>query len=96
MLHAVELHDNRYAKRIARIYRDTGKLDDAARFGLEAVYIEPYDLDAHKLLAEIYEKSGNAKGLERERRVIPMLEQWLEENRLRNAITPAPATPSGE
>ena len=62
------------------------------------MYIEPYDLDAHKLLAEVYEKSGNAKGLERERRVIPALERWLEENRKRNEIAPAPAPaePSGE
>ena len=96
LLHAVELHDNRYAKRIARIYRDTNKLDDAAKYGLEAVYIEPYDLDAHKLLAEVYEKSGNAKGLERERRVIPVLEQWLEENRKRNEIPPAPASAPAE
>ena len=96
LLHAVELHDNRYAKRIARICRDTNRLDDAAKFGLEAVYIEPYDLDAHKLLAEIYEKSGNAPGLERERRVIPMLEQWLEQNRKRNELAPAPPAPSRE
>jgi tetratricopeptide (TPR) repeat protein len=95
VLHAVELHDNRYAKRIARIYRDTNKLEDAAKYGLEAVYIEPYDLDAHKLLAEVYDKSGNAKGQERERRVIPVLEKWLEENRKRNEIAPstAPAVP---
>ena len=34
----------------------------------------------------MYEKTGNAKGLERERRVIPVLEKWLEENRKRNEI----------
>ena len=78
---------------IARIYRDTNKLDDAAKYGLEAVYVEPYDLDAHKLLAEIYEKSGDAKGLARERRVIPVLERWLDENRKRNELAPAPAAP---
>ena len=87
-LHAVELNDNRYAKRIARLYRDTNKLQEAAHFALQAVYVDPYDLDAHKLLAEVYEKSGEARGLQRERRVIPVLEKWLEMNRQRNRIEP--------
>ena len=75
-LHQVELKDNRYAKRIAQLYRDAGQLDKAQKYGLQAVYIAPYDLAAHKLLAEICEKAGDEKGLERERRVIPMLEEW--------------------
>jgi tetratricopeptide (TPR) repeat protein len=73
-LHRVELKDNRYAKRIARIYRDIGKLPDAQRFALESVYVNPYDLDAHKLLLEIAEKAGDAKAVERERRAIAALE----------------------
>ena len=77
-LHKVELKDNRYAKRIARIYRDNNEFDKAAKVALEAVYIDPYDLSAHELLAEIYEKSGDKAGLERERRVIPVLTQWIE------------------
>jgi tetratricopeptide (TPR) repeat protein len=80
-LHQVELKDNQYAKRIARIYRDEGKLDDAVKYGMQAVYVDPYDPAAHKLLAELYEKAGNQPGLEREERVIPVLEQWLEQNR---------------
>lgn len=89
-LHEVELKDNRYAKRIGRLYRDNGDLDAAERFARQAVYIDPYDLDAHKLLAEVYEKSGNAEGLAREQRVIPVLEKWLEENRKRSQIQPRP------
>jgi tetratricopeptide (TPR) repeat protein len=80
-LHKVDLKDNQYAKRIARIYRDEGKLEDAENYGMQAVYVDPYDLAAHKLLAELYEKAGNQAGLEREDRVIPVLEKWLEENR---------------
>jgi tetratricopeptide (TPR) repeat protein len=80
-LHQVELKDNQYAKRIARIYRDEDKLDEAVKYGMQAVYVDPYDPAAHKLLAELYEKAGNQAGLEREQRVIPILEKWLEANR---------------
>ncbi|HEX4796076.1 MAG TPA: tetratricopeptide repeat protein [Humisphaera sp.] len=66
----VELNDNRYAKRIARVYRDESKWEEAAKYGLIAVYTNPYDLSAHELLATVYEKLGNEKGLEREKRVI--------------------------
>src|SRR5207244_3445334 len=58
-LSQVELKDNRYAKRVARLYRDLGKLDEAQKFATTAVYTDPYDPDAHELLAEIYAKSGN-------------------------------------
>lgn len=88
ILHAVELKDNRYAKRITRLYRDLHRIDDAQLYALQSVYIDPYDLDAHKLLAEVYEKAGNATGLERERRVIPVLEKWIEQNRKRSQIQP--------
>jgi tetratricopeptide (TPR) repeat protein len=83
----VELKDNRYAKRVARLYRDTGKLEDAQHWALESVYIDPYDPDAHNLLAEIAERTGDNKTLEREHRVIPELEKWIQDNRKR-AIHP--------
>jgi hypothetical protein len=34
-LHVVELKDNRYAKRIARVYRDIGKLEDAEHYAVQ-------------------------------------------------------------
>ena len=80
-LHFRSLHDNIYAKKISRVYRDEGKTDEAVKFALQAVYIDPYDMDAHELLAQLYEKSGNTAGLEREHRTIPVLATWLEENR---------------
>jgi hypothetical protein len=49
---------------------------------MDAVYIDPYDPRAHELLAEIYEGSGDAKGLEREKRVIPVLTEWLAQQKL--------------
>ena len=66
----VELKDNRYAKRIARVYRDEGSWDEAGKYGLIAVYTDPYDQSAHELLATVYEKLGNTSGAEREKRVI--------------------------
>lgn len=77
-LHQAELKDNRYAKKIAQLYRNEKDWDKARQYGMQAVWIDPYDLKAHELLAEIYEKSGDAKGLERERRVIPVLTKWYE------------------
>jgi hypothetical protein len=84
-LHQVELKDNRYAKRIARIYRDINKPQDGVAFAMQAVYIEPYDLDAHQLLAELYEKTGNTTGQAREQRVIPVLEKMQEEAKQKKA-----------
>jgi len=88
ILHNVELHDNRYAKRIARVCRDTGRLDEAQHSALAAVYIDPYDLDAHQLVAEIAEKAGNQAILQRERRMIPALEKWLADYRSQSQIDP--------
>ncbi|HEX3357824.1 MAG TPA: tetratricopeptide repeat protein [Tepidisphaeraceae bacterium] len=85
ILSAVELKDNRLAKRIAVLYRDEGKLPEAQKFALTAVYTDPYDKAAHELLADIDQKAGDQKGLEREQKVIPILDHWLEENRRRQA-----------
>ena len=57
------------------------QLDKAADSALLAVYVNPYDLAAHELLLELYEKAGNQAGAEREKRVIPVLKQWIEARR---------------
>lgn len=80
-LQKVELKDNRITKRIARLYRDNGKPKEAQKYALDAVYIAPYDLSAHELLAEIYEKNGETAGLEREKKTIPILQKWLAERK---------------
>jgi tetratricopeptide (TPR) repeat protein len=85
-LSKVDLKDNRYAKRVARLFRDTGDLPKAASYAQWSVYVDPYDLDAHELLAEICEKSGDAKGLAREKRVIPVLAQWVQANQKKSQI----------
>ncbi|MGH7179343.1 MAG: tetratricopeptide repeat protein [Tepidisphaeraceae bacterium] len=80
-LQDVELHDNRYAKRIARLYRDSGDLKQARAFAMQAVYTDPYDLDGHELLLQISQASGDATSTNREQRVIPVLTRWIEANR---------------
>lgn len=90
ILSKVELKDNRYAKVLARLYERTGKLDLASQRALQAVYINPYDMAAHELLADVDAKAAaaatddadKAKYLaqgDRENRVIPILKQWLAE-----------------
>lgn len=73
ILAKVELKDNRYAKRVARAYRDDQQWADAYRWALDSVYINPYDLSAHQLLQEVSEKSNEPANVEREKRVIAEL-----------------------
>jgi tetratricopeptide (TPR) repeat protein len=73
ILSKVELKDNRYAKRIARAYRDEQDWPNAYRCALDAVYINPYDMAAHELLLDVSEKSGETKNADREKRVIAEL-----------------------
>jgi tetratricopeptide (TPR) repeat protein len=75
-LHKVELHDNRYAKRIARIERDLGHMDLAIKYALQGVYVDPYDSDAHELLQELYEKTNNTEGAQREKKTLAILDEW--------------------
>lgn len=88
ILDKVSLYDNVYAKKISRLYRDNGDLESAMKYGLQAVYIDPYDMTAHELLSQLYEKAGNAAGSEREKRVIPVLADWLEKNRKSSLTKP--------
>jgi len=78
ILAAVELNNNMYTKGAARMYRQVGDLDKASARALKAVYIDPYDTDAHRLLLDLYEKLGNTSGAARETRVIGELEHWQE------------------
>ncbi|HSV14461.1 MAG TPA: tetratricopeptide repeat protein, partial [Tepidisphaeraceae bacterium] len=86
ILHQVDLKDDRYAKRIARLYRDMNKLDDARHWAMQAIYIDPYDMDAHDLMAELCEKADDAAGLAREQRVIPLLKQWMQNAKKTSAV----------
>jgi tetratricopeptide (TPR) repeat protein len=88
VLHKVEDKDNRYAKQIARIYRSQKNWDEAAEWGLQSIYVNPYDKLAHQLLLDIYENNGNTKGAEREERVIVMIENWEEARRKEASLKP--------
>jgi tetratricopeptide (TPR) repeat protein len=78
ILDAVELKDNRFSKRIARLYASSGKLDEAQRYALRAVYIEPYDLAAHQLLYGLAEQAHDAATADREQKAIGVLQDWKE------------------
>jgi tetratricopeptide (TPR) repeat protein len=81
MLHLLDQRDDRYAKRVARLYRDLGDGANAEAWGLQSVYMDPYDMDAHEILRDACEQAGDQKGLERETRVIPILKQWIEDQK---------------
>lgn len=81
-----ELKDNRYAKRVSRMYRDEGKLDEALKYALEGIYRDAYDSDAHELLAQIYEKLGDTTAVEREQRMISAIDRWKSDQM--ESITP--------
>ncbi len=87
-LDAVELKDNRYAKAIARIYRDAQQPEKAVKYARQAVYIDPYDDAAHELLAQLYEKTQNETGLSREKRVIKVLEEWKQLQKMKEENPP--------
>jgi tetratricopeptide (TPR) repeat protein len=87
-LDAVELHSNLYAKQVARIYRDSGKMDQAVTYAKRSVYIDPYDPSAHELLSTVYAKAGNEEGLSREKRVMAMLSEWREQQRAEETKQP--------
>lgn len=79
ILSKVELKDNRYAKRLARLYRDLRQWDKAGAWALNSVYIDPYDVSAHEILLEVCQNTNNDAGADREKRVIGELTQ-LKEN----------------
>ncbi len=85
-LNDVEIKDNRYAKRLARLHRDSKNVPQAIQVARDAVMIDPYDLDAQKLLAELYETGDMPARLERQRKVVATLERWLAENKKRNRL----------
>jgi hypothetical protein len=61
------------------------KPDKAEEYALQSVYIDPYDLTAHELLAAAYEKTNNAAGLEREKRVIKELQDLAAKRKTNDA-----------
>jgi len=73
LLSSVELKDNRYAKRIARLCVEDEDWKQAGTFAMQAIYINPYDISAHEIMQNVCEKTDDAKGVEREKRVIAQL-----------------------
>ncbi len=80
-LNEVSLKDNKIAKGIVRILLENNDSAGAEKYAIDAVYIDPYDLAAHELLLAVYQKTGNQAGIDREKRVIPVLSKWLADQR---------------
>lgn len=76
ILHVVDLKDDRFAKRISRIYLDNGELPQAREWALKAIYIAPYDPDTHTLMLDICQKMHDTAGIAREKRVMTELAAW--------------------
>ncbi len=55
-----ELNDNRYAKAIAKLSRQTGQTRRAIDFATQAIQVDPYDPSAHELLADVIESTDPA------------------------------------
>jgi hypothetical protein len=82
---------------LARLYARAGNLDLACQRALKAVYINPYDMSAHELLAELDAKAGNTAGAAREEHVIPILKAWLaRQSHDSDSPTSAAPAPSGQ
>jgi cellulose synthase operon protein C len=93
-LHQVSLNKNMFAKRVAKLCVEMNDLKEAEKYAIEAVYVDPYDMSAHELLLQIHEKSGNKAGIDREKRVIPVLAKWIEDYRKSTQIPDEPTTPA--
>jgi tetratricopeptide (TPR) repeat protein len=73
ILDDLSLKNNAYAKAIARLYAELADWPAARDSATRAVWINPYDMQAHQLLASAYEKLGDTKSAEHERDVIRLL-----------------------
>jgi tetratricopeptide (TPR) repeat protein len=88
LLHLLDQRDDRYAKRVARLYRDMGDAANYEAWGLQCVYMDPYDMDAHEILRDACIENKDEKGLAREDRVIPILKQWMDDQQKPKAPAP--------
>jgi cellulose synthase operon protein C len=77
----LELQDNRFAKRIARIYDDTGDAKNALKYANAAIGIDPYDAEAHDLLGELAQKAGDSAKVKQESEVAALLRERKEKAR---------------
>ena len=74
----LELQDNRFAKRIARIYDDTGDAKNALKYANAAIGIDPYDPEAHDLLGELAQKASDFAKVKQEAEVATLLRERKE------------------
>gem|GEM_PF-3351919 len=71
----VEWQDNRFAKRLARIYEKANQFDEMLEWARQSVRVDPYDVDAHQLLADAYKKLGKVDEAKSSRELIEKLKE---------------------
>ena len=91
-MHQTTVKDNRFAKRLARMCLDNKQLDEAKKYALESIYVDPYDLPAHEIMLEIAQKAQDAKAVEREEKVLPVLRAFKDQLR-KDSLMPGAPTP---
>lgn len=74
ILHAVELKDNRLARRLSRLAAEMGDWAAAVNYARQATWINPYDLAAHRLLLEQAAQAGDQDTVATQRRRLEVLE----------------------
>jgi hypothetical protein len=80
-LHILELSDNRYAKRIAKLYDGLGDSASALKWAREATFVDLYDPAAHDLMAEYAKKAGDDAMAEREKQTADQVRLWLDKQK---------------
>lgn len=97
VLASVELKDNRYYKRLARLAEKQGDLPAALAFARSALYVSPYDRQAHELLLDLATKSGDTAlaDLQRQRlsQLAPLDARRQKDNDIPRDAPTAPVAP---
>jgi tetratricopeptide (TPR) repeat protein len=72
-LDAQQLKDNRFSIRLARLYEDLKRPNDAVLCARRATEINPYDLDAREIYARVLQQSGNPTEAEAQQKIVQTL-----------------------
>lgn len=75
ILNTLSLKNDVYAKAIARLYRDNGDAAHERDYAMNAVYIDVYDVHAHELLADAYQRLGDTVSAKKEQQVIQTMNE---------------------
>lgn len=87
-LHVLELSDNRYAKRIARLYDGLGDEASALHWAREATFVDLYDAAAHDMMAEYAAKAGDEALATKAKQSADQVRLWQDKQKAAKSATP--------